>query len=188
MTSALSAAARHLRVVDETASHDPAARDEPGDRQPGEQTPLVGYVVLVPQGTDPNELFTADGTRVRLLPALPADLPPARQLPGQPPPQPPVAAAEGLHVDPDRHTAQTDGRQLDLTYLEFELLAHFVAHPHRVHSRSHLVSALWGYSHVGDGRTVDVHVARLRRKLGRFRDTIVTVRRVGYKYEPGRAL
>jgi DNA-binding response OmpR family regulator len=160
----------------------------------------------VPEGTDPTELFTADGTRVRFRPLLPADgaEPPSvqgrsaepasvrRQFGEQPSAgaqsarQGSAGAAEGVLVDPERHTAQADGRQLDLTYLEFELLAHFVKHPHRVHTRAHLVSALWGYSHVGDGRTVDVHVARLRRKLGRFRDTVVTVRRVGYKYEPDR--
>lgn len=91
-----------------------------------------------------------------------------------------------MHVDTDRHTAEVGGRELDLTYLEYELLAHFVAHPHRVHSRAHLVRTLWGHDHVGDGRTVDVHVARLRRKLGAdHRRRIVTVRRVGYKYVPG---
>ncbi len=74
---------------------------------------------------------------------------------------------------------------LDLTYLEFELLAHLVAHPHRVHTRDQLVTTVWGYGHVGDGRTVDVHVARLRRKLGAaHRGAIQTVRRVGYKYAP----
>ncbi|RAJ55728.1 transcriptional regulator [Streptomyces sp. Amel2xB2] len=219
MTSATSATARHLRVVGDTV---------PGEGpEPGGQTPVVGYVVLVPEGTDPTELFTADGTRVRFRPLLPADgpldggedgptgapvagpapasasAPEARQEPAgeasvQPPvphhsapqpsvPQQPAEAANGLLVDPERHIAQADDEQLDLTYLEFELLAHFVQHPHRVHTRAHLVSALWGYSHVGDGRTVDVHVARLRRKLGRFRETIVTVRRVGYKFEPSRA-
>ncbi len=91
----------------------------------------------------------------------------------------------GISVDAERRNAYVDGRLLDLTYLEFELLAHLTEHPQRVHTRDHLVSAVWGYGHVGDGRTVDVHVARLRRKLGpAYRDTIVTVRRVGYKYTP----
>ncbi|WP_224275125.1 winged helix-turn-helix domain-containing protein, partial [Streptomyces sp. LS1784] len=94
-------------------------------------------------------------------------------------------AARGISVDTERRNAYVDGRLLDLTYLEFELLAHLTDHPQRVHTRDHLVSAVWGYGHVGDGRTVDVHVARLRRKLGpAYRDTIVTVRRVGYKYTP----
>ncbi len=124
-------------------------------------------------------------------------------LPGQPPmigylvlvpadQQVPVAPTAGdavadplVRVDTVQRTAVVDGRALDLTYLEFELLAHLVAHPHRVHTRDQLVTTVWGYGHVGDGRTVDVHIARLRRKLGaEHRDTIQTVRRVGYKYAP----
>ncbi|MER6924107.1 winged helix-turn-helix domain-containing protein, partial [Streptomyces spiralis] len=98
----------------------------------------------------------------------------------------PEAGAEPLvRIDTVRRTAGVAGRQLDLTYLEFELLAHLVAHPHRVHTRDQLVTTVWGYGHVGDGRTVDVHIARLRRKLGaEHRGTIQTVRRVGYKYAP----
>ncbi|MFJ1702788.1 winged helix-turn-helix domain-containing protein [Kitasatospora sp. NPDC088346] len=126
--------------------------------------PLVGYLVLVPAEPEP----------------APAAAAPPR--PATPP------AAHGISVDPDRRNAHVDGRPLDLTYLEFELLAHLTQHPHRVHTRDHLVSAVWGYGHVGDGRTVDVHVARLRRKLGAaYRDSIVTVRRVGYKYSPSAA-
>lgn len=118
--------------------------------------PLVGYLVLVPASSQP-----------------PAPVPAAR------------VSSQGISVDTDRRSAHVDGRPLDLTYLEFELLAHLTAHPQRVHTRDHLVSAVWGYGHVGDGRTVDVHVARLRRKLGAaYRDSIVTVRRVGYKYTP----
>lgn len=141
--------------------------------------PMVGYLVLVPAET-----------------ALPAPAPAVDQVPAPAPapvtvPAPAVSAAPGgpaLRIDPERRTAEVDGRQLDLTYLEFELLAHLVAHPHRVHSRDQLVTTVWGYGHVGDGRTVDVHVARLRRKLGgAHRGSIVTVRRVGYKYTPVQA-
>lgn len=90
-----------------------------------------------------------------------------------------------VRVDTAQRVAHVDGRELDLTYLEFELFAHLVAHPGRVHTRDQLVSTVWGYGHVGDGRTVDVHVARLRRKLGaEHRGAIQTVRRVGYKYVP----
>ncbi|WP_369356378.1 winged helix-turn-helix domain-containing protein [Streptomyces sp. cg2] len=132
------------------------------------------------------------------LPALPGRPPmvgylvlvPAEQAPA--PPQPPAGPApaigtgdEIVRIDPERRTVYVDGRLLDLTYLEFELLTHLVAHPHRVHTRDQLVTTVWGYGHVGDGRTVDVHVARLRRKLGaKHRGSIVTVRRVGYKYVP----
>jgi hypothetical protein len=121
--------------------------------------PMVGYLVLVP--VEPGQ----DGARLPQQPAEPVDLP--------------------VRIDAERRTAVVDGRQLDLTYLEFELLAHLVAHPHRVHSRDQLVTTVWGYGHVGDGRTVDVHIARLRRKLcTAHRGSIVTVRRVGYKYAP----
>jgi hypothetical protein len=123
--------------------------------------PMVGYLVLVP----------AD----QHLPDIgPQPVPAARDDSSLP-----------VRIDDDRRTAEVDGRPLDLTYLEFELLAHLVAHPHRVHSRDQLVTTVWGYGHVGDGRTVDVHIARLRRKLGaEHRGSIVTVRRVGYKYAP----
>ncbi|SEL82634.1 winged helix-turn-helix domain-containing protein [Streptacidiphilus jiangxiensis] len=126
-------------------------------------TALVGYLVLVPEGVAPS-LAVA--------------------------PTPPIAETMetgGLAVDLELRTARLDGELLDLTYLEFELLAHLTAYPHRVHTRDRLVEAVWGYGHVGDGRTVDVHIARLRRKLGpAFRQQIVTVRRVGYKFVPGK--
>ncbi|MBB5118651.1 hypothetical protein AF335_01320 [Streptomyces eurocidicus] len=131
---------------------------------------------------------------------LPAPQHTVPTLPGQPPmigylvlvpaeqPAPEPAATEGdalVSIDPEQRTARVAGRLLDLTYLEFELLAHLVAHPNRVHTRDQLVQTVWGYGHVGDGRTVDVHVARLRRKMGaEYRASIVTVRRVGYKYAP----
>ncbi|MGI5370462.1 winged helix-turn-helix domain-containing protein [Streptomyces iakyrus] len=133
------------------------------------QPPMVGYLVLVPADQQPP------------FPVAVPDLPRAAG------PEP--AAEPGgeplIRVDAVQRTAQVAGRPLDLTYLEFELLAHLVAHPGRVHTRDQLVGTVWGYGHVGDGRTVDVHVARLRRKLGaEHRDTIRTVRRVGYKYVP----
>lgn len=122
------------------------------------------------------------------LPALPGRPPMVAYLvllPASPEAAAPPAAQGPVTVDGERRVARVDGRPLDLTYLEFELLAHLVAHPHRVHSRDQLVQTVWGYGHVGDGRTVDVHVARLRRKLGaEHRHTIQTVRRVGYKYLP----
>ncbi|MEV7427782.1 winged helix-turn-helix domain-containing protein [Streptomyces sp. NPDC091212] len=124
------------------------------------QPPMVGYLVLVPAE--------------RHAAALAASAP--RTATGGTGP---------VLIDSVQRIAVVDGQQLDLTYLEFELLAHLVAHPNRVHTRDQLVTTVWGYGHVGDGRTVDVHVARLRRKLGaEHRRAIQTVRRVGYKYTP----
>ncbi|MFI9232230.1 winged helix-turn-helix domain-containing protein [Streptomyces rimosus] len=135
------------------------------------QPAMVGYLVLVPAESVPAGA-APPGTAVG----------PAPDTVG------PVAATTGdatVRIDPEQRTVHVHGRPLDLTYLEFELLAHLVAHPHRVHTRDQLVTTVWGYGHVGDGRTVDVHVARLRRKLGAdVRSSIVTVRRVGYKYVP----
>ncbi|WP_369237659.1 winged helix-turn-helix domain-containing protein [Streptomyces sp. R21] len=129
--------------------------------------PMIGYLVLVPADQQP------------LLPTAVPDQPETAK-PSQ------EAGDDALvHIDTVRRTARVDGQPLDLTYLEFELLAHLVANPHRVHTRDQLVTTVWGYGHVGDGRTVDVHVARLRRKLGaQHRQAIQTVRRVGYKYAP----
>ncbi|MGE9693507.1 winged helix-turn-helix domain-containing protein [Streptomyces sp. NRRL F-5630] len=139
--------------------------------------PMVGYLVLVPAGQQPPFAEAA-------APAVSAVPEPEPATP-EPEPAAPEPRAEAVRVDAHRRTAEVDGRPLDLTYLEFELLAHLVAHPHRVHTRDQLVTTVWGYGHVGDGRTVDVHIARLRRKLGSaYRHSIQTVRRVGYKYTP----
>ncbi|MFJ6566919.1 winged helix-turn-helix domain-containing protein [Streptomyces sp. NPDC091292] len=138
------------------------------------QPPMVGYLVLVPADLHPPLPVP--------VPDHLAQEPGARTAPATPPGAPDDVL---VRVDTAQRTAYIDGRLLDLTYLEFELLAHLVAHPHRVHTRDQLVTTVWGYGHVGDGRTVDVHIARLRRKLGaEHRKVIQTVRRVGYKYAP----
>ncbi|MET8541894.1 winged helix-turn-helix domain-containing protein [Kitasatospora sp. NPDC004799] len=148
-------------------------------------SPMVGYLVLVP--AESPAAGSVGGVGLPGVPAAPAAQPAAGAPAGQTVTgvRPARPTGRGITVDTERRNAYVDGRLLDLTYLEFELLAHLTEHPQRVHTRDHLVSAVWGYGHVGDGRTVDVHVARLRRKLGSaYRDTIVTVRRVGYKYTP----
>ncbi|MGF1428663.1 winged helix-turn-helix domain-containing protein [Kitasatospora sp. LaBMicrA B282] len=97
-------------------------------------------------------------------------------------------AASGVVVDIDQRIATVAGRKLDLTFLEFELLAHLMAQPRRVLSRSQLMQAVWGRPDLGDTRTVSTHVARIRRKLGPdHRDTISTVRQIGYKFDPSMA-
>lgn len=131
--------------------------------------PMIGYLVLVPADQQPAVAAAAAAAGQRIVPQ-PVEAP---------------ASAGPVRIDTVQRTAAVDGNTLDLTFLEFELLAHLVAHPHRVHTRDQLVTTVWGYGHVGDGRTVDVHVARLRRKLGaEHRRSIQTVRRVGYKYAP----
>ena len=81
------------------------------------------------------------------------------------------------------YQATLDLVPIDLTYMEYELLRFFVEHPHRVWSREQLLSKVWGYEYYGGARTVDVHVRRLRAKLGEHRASwITTVRSVGYRF------
>ncbi len=88
-----------------------------------------------------------------------------------------------LAIDEVTYTARLSGVPLDLTYKEFELLKFLAQHPGRVFTRSHLVQEVWGYDYFGGTRTVDVHVRRLRAKLGVEHDAMIgTVRNVGYKF------
>jgi DNA-binding response OmpR family regulator len=81
------------------------------------------------------------------------------------------------------YQAALAGRPIDLTYMEYELLRFFIEHQGRVWSREQLLSKVWGYEYYGGARTVDVHVRRLRAKLGEERASwITTVRSVGYRF------
>ncbi|ADP85054.1 winged helix-turn-helix domain-containing protein [Pseudofrankia inefficax] len=100
-----------------------------------------------------------------------------------------TSSRAGLAVDRSAWAAWLDGELLNLTYLEFEVLDFLVRHPGRVYSRAALLRHVWGHRVDDDpgqaGRTVDVLVTRLRRKLGPDnRSRIETVRRVGYRYRP----
>lgn len=92
--------------------------------------------------------------------------------------------ASGLVIDEASYSARLRGRPLDLTYKEFELLRFLAAHPGRVYTREQLLSEVWGYDYFGGTRTVDVHVRRLRAKLGESESLIGTVRNVGYRFSP----
>jgi DNA-binding response OmpR family regulator len=90
--------------------------------------------------------------------------------------------ASGLTIDEASYSAKLHGRPLDLTYKEFQLLHFLAMHPSRVFTREQLLSEVWGYDYFGGTRTVDVHVRRLRAKLGEFEQLIGTVRNVGYRF------
>jgi DNA-binding response OmpR family regulator len=86
-------------------------------------------------------------------------------------------------IDEKSYTAKIKGRALDLTFKEFELLKYLAQHPGRVFTRSQLLQEIWGYDYFGGTRTVDVHIRRLRSKLGpEFEAIIGTVRNVGYRF------
>jgi DNA-binding response OmpR family regulator len=88
-----------------------------------------------------------------------------------------------LVVDEATYTARVAGRPLDLTYKEFELLKFIAQHPGRVFTRAQLLQEVWGYDYFGGTRTVDVHVRRLRAKLGSDHEALIgTVRNVGYRF------
>jgi DNA-binding response OmpR family regulator len=92
-----------------------------------------------------------------------------------------------LHVDEGAFSATLRGRPLDLTFKEFELLKFLAQHPGRVFTRAVLLQEVWGYDYFGGTRTVDVHVRRLRAKLGvEYESLIGTVRNVGYRFVPER--
>ncbi|TRZ86719.1 MAG: DNA-binding response regulator [Streptomycetaceae bacterium] len=86
-------------------------------------------------------------------------------------------------IDEKSYTAKVKGRTLDLTFKEFELLKYLAQHPGRVFTRAQLLQEIWGYDYFGGTRTVDVHIRRLRSKLGsEFESIIGTVRNVGYRF------
>jgi DNA-binding response OmpR family regulator len=86
-------------------------------------------------------------------------------------------------IDETSYTAKIKGRSLDLTFKEFELLKYLAQHPGRVFTRAQLLHEIWGYDYFGGTRTVDVHIRRLRAKLGpEFEAIIGTVRNVGYRF------
>jgi DNA-binding response OmpR family regulator len=104
--------------------------------------------------------------------------------------EPGMVKVGDLTIEEATYTARLKNGTLDLTYKEFELLKFLAQHPGRVFTRSHLLQEVWGYDYFGGTRTVDVHVRRLRAKLGsEYESLIGTVRNVGYKFvkpaEPG---
>ena len=92
---------------------------------------------------------------------------------------------DALYVDVKRHNVAVNGQEISLTYKEFELLKYLMQHPGHVFTRAQLLQEVWGYDYYGGTRTVDVHIRRLRAKLGgEYEHVIGTVRNVGYRFDP----
>lgn len=88
-----------------------------------------------------------------------------------------------LVIDEGSYVAKLRGKTLDLTFKEFELLKYLAQHPGRVFTRAQLLQEVWGYDYFGGTRTVDVHIRRLRAKLGAENESLIgTVRNVGYRF------
>ncbi|MFV0413006.1 MAG: response regulator transcription factor [Oscillospiraceae bacterium] len=90
----------------------------------------------------------------------------------------------GLVIDTASHTVHIDGKEADLTPKEFDLLVFLSANKGVAFSREKILQKVWNYDYIGEDRTVDTHVKMLRSHLGRYRDNIVTVWGVGYKFSP----
>jgi two-component system alkaline phosphatase synthesis response regulator PhoP len=97
----------------------------------------------------------------------------------------PVQKFKGLTLDRTRHVVLLKDKSLELTAKEFELLDYLLTHPGRVLSRDVLLNNVWGYDYFGTTRTVDVHIRRLREKLGGYAEYLKTVKGYGYQFEEG---
>ena len=91
---------------------------------------------------------------------------------------------ENLVINTAKYEVRVKGNLVELTLKEYELLKHLVTHQGRVFTRADLLDSIWGYDYYGGMRTVDVHIRRLRSKLGDIGETIATIRGVGYKFDP----
>jgi hypothetical protein len=160
-------------------------QDRAGDEADADQLPSA-----LPQGTDGTLLAVVPipGTRTSMaIVGYPVTAPDG--TPGGPGasgvPEAPDARS-GLLLDHDQRRVWVDGREVTLTFQEFELLAFLSAHPAMVFTRADLVQRVWQRDFAADSRTVDVHVSRLRHKLGpAYGRYLVTEYRVGYQFRPG---
>lgn len=94
-----------------------------------------------------------------------------------------VVSFKGLEINIAARTVTVDGQRVELTPKEYELLFYLIEHKNLALSRDKLLSDIWGYDFFGDDRTIDTHIKNLRNNLGPYRDYIVTLRGVGYKFE-----
>lgn len=90
---------------------------------------------------------------------------------------------EGLTVDLEGRTVYVDGKRIEMTPKEYDLLFYFIKNKNIALTREKLLSAIWGYDFFGDDRTIDTHIKMLRSSIGEYRKFIVTLRGMGYKFE-----
>ena len=89
----------------------------------------------------------------------------------------------GIEIDKAAHIVKIDGREIDLSFKEFELLTYFVENRGIALSREKILNNVWNYDYFGDARTIDTHVKKLRKKMGDKGDCIRTIWGMGYKFE-----
>ena len=89
---------------------------------------------------------------------------------------------KGIKVDFKGRVLYIDNKEVNITPKEFELLSFFIKNPNTAITREQILNKVWGYDYFGDDRTIDTHIKILRNKMGPYRDLIVTVRSIGYKF------
>ena len=94
-----------------------------------------------------------------------------------------VLEADGIVLDKTAHIVTVDGRTVDLSFKEFELLSYFMENKGIALSREKILNSVWNYDYFGDARTIDTHVKKLRKKMGEKGDYIRTIWGMGYKFE-----
>ena len=162
-----------------------ARAGRPGRRvpRPGTDGTLLAVVPIPGTGTSLAIVgYPVHGARGRRWRGRHVPAGPSRCRPGRPAG---AAGGAGLLLDHDQRRVWVDGAEVTLTFQEFELLAFLAAHPATVFSRADLVREVWQRDFAADSRTVDVHVSRLRHKLGpAYGRCLVTEYRVGYQFRP----
>lgn len=89
---------------------------------------------------------------------------------------------QGIKIDLKGRVFYIDNKEINITPKEFDLLVFFINNPNEAISREQILNKVWGYDYYGDDRTIDTHIKILRNKMGKYRDLIVTVRSIGYKF------
>lgn len=97
--------------------------------------------------------------------------------------EPKVLTFGTLKIDLSAHIVYVDDIKIDLTHKEYELLLYLVNNANVAVTREQLLEKVWGYGYYGDDRTLDTHMKSLRKKIGKYSDNIITIRRVGYRFE-----
>ncbi len=95
-----------------------------------------------------------------------------------------IVEAAGIHIDKAAHQVTIDGKSIELSFKEFELLTYFIENKGIALSREKILNAVWNYDYYGDARTIDTHVKKLRSKMGEKGNLIKTIWGMGYKFDP----
>lgn len=176
-------ACREIRKVKSTPVILLSARSEEYDKLYGFELGIDDYVI---KPFSPKELMARINaviarSRAMNARASAADAAAAGQTPQVQSEQP--LEFEGLTIDRAGHTVTVDGEKAELTPKEYDLLCYLAEHHGIALSREQLLEDVWGYDFYGDDRTIDTHIKNLRNHLGPYRDHIITLRGVGYKFE-----